>query len=187
MSTQDFGRAGGVVCSVGEIEGHIVEVLRFRYSFGYRFTYRILKDGKIVHETQDYVEDMYTAIDQAVDFLIPDDAPAAPAAPTADDFEALNALLYVGGTQQDITSVSEARLLLDMFREGMERVNIGEPMIYDDLADIEDIIASAPGAQPDHIAAIIKVTEIFKVQHDMLRIMLERSIQTLEVFLARFE
>jgi hypothetical protein len=175
------------VVAVGEIEGHVIEVLQMIGGENARYTWRALKGGQIVHKCYEPSDSIPGAIDLAIKHFYPDAVPAAPAAPTEDDFEALNALLYVGGTQQDIVTVKEARQLLNMFRSGMDRVNIGEPMIYNDLEDIEDILASAPGTQPDHIAALIKITELFKSQHDLLRVVLERSIQTLEAFLTRFE
>lgn len=174
------------VVMVGEVNGFHIQVLRLMTERGMDYFWRVLKDDKIVKYSDSPYDSKETAFGAAVEWLIPDAEEIGIKQPSPEDFEAINALLYVGGLQEEITSISDAVGLFTAFAQAKEAVEHVKSKAKEDIADIEDILASSNRSALEEIENLNAIHGIFQAQCDLIAMITERNMQTLSVFIEHF-
>jgi len=185
MSKRSNSNRDGVVM-VGEVEGKHVQVLEAAGGPPYFYEWRVINpDGSAYHphNLYDTPDEAFAA---AIEYLIPDGPDLEVSEPTKEDYDALNAALYVGGAQQDIEDLGTAVGTFIAMGQGIENLKVARMAMAYDLESIEDVLASAPGAQPEHIANLGKIAEILQAQTEVLELVLERSREVIAGFIQGF-
>jgi hypothetical protein len=170
----------------GQVEGHVVQVFKAMTARGADYTFRIVKADKIVHDDPARYDSVQTAFDAAVMFLIPNAEPLHMPPASEKDLDALNALLYVGGLQEDITSAEEAVMFKATFEHALEAVRAVREQAPKDLDAARLIVASTHGAFHKAALDISKISGIFDAQCLVFEMILERSIETIDAFLTGY-
>jgi len=179
-------RDKSMVVAVGEVDGSMVEVLKIAYSNPERFEWRIIQGDKIVKDTAEFYNSIKDAFDAAVMFLIPNAEPLQMPEASQKDLDALNALLYVGGLQEDITSAEEAVMFKATFEHALDAVRAVREQAPKDLDAARLIVASTHGAFHKAALDISKISSIFDAQCLVFEMVLERSIETIDAFLTGY-
>jgi len=170
----------------GQVEGHVVQVFQAMTVRGADYTFRIVKDDKIIHDDPARYDSFVTAFDAAVKYLIPGAEVIEAGKPSQKDLDALNALLYVGGLQEDIDSLEEALILRAGFVHAHEAVQAAMVKAKKDLEEARLIIASTHGAFHQAAMNVAKISEVFYAQCEVLAQVIERSIETIDAFLTGY-
>jgi hypothetical protein len=171
------------VVAVGQVNDCHIQVIRVVNEFGADFIWRALRDDKVIGMSEQNWTSIEDAFEAAVKFLLPDadivDLPSAP----DEALEALNSLLWVGGMQQDLESVEDCVMFSMGCQSGVDAIVETRKQAAQDFERARLIIASTHG--PFHEAAVNtgKLAEIFDAQCQVLSLVLERSIETVEAFL----
>lgn len=179
-------RPDGKLEAEGEVEGRAFQIISYQTDRGRDYVWRILKDGKIVDASQDVYDTVETCVNAVMSILVPDAIPVEYIEPTAEDFEALNALLYVGGLQSDITTFQEALIMYTGFQEGLPVMLAGRDKMSHDLDQITNDLKAVRGAMSDRVQNLIKMKEVVMVQYDILETITTRNLETLFSFIDQF-
>jgi len=174
------------VHAVGQVNDSTVVIKQVTVGGDWIFKWFIYKDDKLTDQASDGFDTVTEAFDAAVMHLIPDAEPVEFEQPEPKDFEALNALLYTGGLQEDITSLDEAMQMHSMFRSALATADRVIEKMRSDFADIEDVLASGIRPATQAIETLGKIAEIQEVQHQVFTLITERNIETLHSFITQF-
>lgn len=180
------GKDDSWLLAVGEVEGKRFEIRRVTKHARFTITWFILEDGKITMTTDKTFETEEQAIEDVMKILAPDAIPVEYVEPTAEDFEALNALLYVGGLQSEITTFQEALIMYTGFQEGLPIMLAGREKMSHDLDQITNDLKAVRGAMSDRVQNLIKMKEVVMVQYDILETITTRNLETLFSFIDQF-
>lgn len=170
----------------GEVEGRAFQVISYQTDRGRDYVWRILKDGKIVDASQDVYDTVETCVNAVMLILAPDAIPVEYTEPGKEDFEALNALLYVGGLQSEITTFQDALTMYMGFQEGLPVMLAGRDKMAHDLDQVTNDIKATRGAMSERVANLIKMKEVIMVQYDILEVITQRNLETLFSFIDQF-
>lgn len=179
-------KSDGKLEAEGEVEGRQFQVLSYRGERGTDYVWRILKDGKITDTSAEVYDSIETCINAVMLILAPDAIPVEFTEPTAQDYEALNALLYVGGLQSELTSFQEVLTMYMGFQEGLPIMLAGKEKMAHDLDQITNDIKAVRGAMSDRVQNLIKMKEVVMVQYDILETVTQRNLETLYSFIEQF-
>lgn len=180
------GKEDGHLEAVGEVEGTRFEVHRVTHNGVWRYAWRTIKDGKIVGASQDAYDTVEACVEAVMLVLMPDAIPVEYTEPTSADFEALNALLYVGGLQSEITTFQDALTMYMGFQEGLPVMLAGRDKMAHDLDQVTNDIKATRGAMSERVANLIKMKEVIMVQYDILETITQRNLETLISFIDQF-
>lgn len=186
MARNKSKRDMSMVVAVGEIEGHVIEVLKIPFSEPERFEWRAVKDDVITHISMGFVMSIPEAIDQAIVHFYPETAQVEFTEPTEKDYEAINALLYASGLSDDIKSMEDAVELFTGFGRAAGAIEKVKDKAASDLEAIEDILASSDRVPPEAIQNLRSISGVFQSQCDVLLMITERNMETLQAFITNF-
>ena len=175
-----------MVVAEGEVEGVTFHILRIPLSNPARYEWRILKGVRVERLASTYYDSIEAAIDAVMKILASDAIPVEYTEPTPQDFEALNALLYVGGLQQDITTFQEALEMYMGFQQGLPVMLAGRDKMAHDLEQITNDIKATRGAMSERVQNLIKMREVIVVQYQVLEQITTRNMETLFSFIDQF-
>ena len=185
MSKRRYQSDGELVAE-GEVEGVGFQVLRYLTDKGVDYRWRTLKEGKIIGACELPFDSVDSAIADVMMKLAPDAIPVEYTEPTAHDFEALNALLYTGGLQSELTTFQEVVLMYTGFQEGLPVMLAGRDKMAHDLDQLTSDMKAIRGAMSDRVQNIIKMKEVVMVQYDILETITQRNLETLFSFIDQF-
>lgn len=185
MSAKNEHNRDGVV-AVGQVNGCAIQVLQAEQPDGFFYEFRILKADGSIYYPHNLYDTISEAFDAAVMHLIPDAEPIEVEDPTQEDWDALNAALYVGGAQEPIENIGAAVGTFIAMGTGIESLRLGKEKAKTDLETIEDILAGALYMGSPDMENLNKLAEIFQAQSDVLLMILERSREVLAAFITRF-
>lgn len=174
------------VVAVGEVNGAHVQIIGVTNEYGMDYIWRVLRDGKVIGMSEQNWTSIKDAFDAAVAFLIPDAVPVEMPKASEKDLDALNALLYVGGLQEDITSAEEALMFKATFEHALDAVRAVREQAPKDLDVGRLIIASTHGVFHKAALDISKISSVFEAQCTVFEMILERSIETIDAFLTGY-
>lgn len=180
------GRSNGQVVGVGEVEGHSIEIIEVSFSFGKRYIWRAIKEGKIVKQDEYHHETIAGAINGAIAHFHPDMKEIETSEPTEDDFRALNAALYCSGLMEEIDTLQDAVAMFTLMSSTMSTIDSVRERAMSDVMDIEDTLASSGGENISNIERLRKISEIFENQCLILRLITERTANVLSSFVEQF-
>lgn len=176
----------GKVEAIGEVEGVTFVIKQAKYQGGHGYTWFTYKGDEFIERAQEAWSTIEEAVSSVMKVLVPDAIPVEYVEPTAEDFEALNALLYVGGLQSDITTFQEALIMYTGFQEGLPIMLAGREKMSHDLDQITNDLKAVRGAMSDRVQNLIKMKEVVMVQYDILETITVRNLETLFSFIDQF-
>lgn len=177
---------GSEVVAVGQMDNHKIEVMRVEIGDTDVFEWRALKDEKEVYFPHNLYDTVLQAFYAARVHLYPDTDEVEFKEPEAADFEALSALMYVGGLQEDITSMDMAVGMFTAFSVALQSIALVKDKAQRDVEQIEDILASAHHGSTEAIENLNYIHGIFQSQCDVLATITQRNMQTLHTFIEHF-
>ena len=172
--------------AVGEVDGVRFEVKRVTYKGKWAYAWFTYVDGKLTNKSEGAWETVEEAVNDVVSLLLPDAVSVEFEQPSARDYEALNALLYTGGLQQEITDFNEGVSMYEGFRQGLPILKSAHEKMDNDFDDLEDFLAGGSGASPEMVANMRMMKEVVMTQYDILEQIAERNAETLFSFIQGF-
>jgi len=183
----DLGsRNGNKIVAVGEVNQYVINIMAVDAGDIGFFEWCALVDEKEVYYPHNLYDTMEEALDAALQYCAPDAEKRAFTEPTEHDYEALNALLYVGGAMQPMTSMQDVVGTYNAMMNAVQALEATKLKAASDVADIEDVLASSTRGAFQEIENLNSISGIFQSQCDVLILILTRSCETLGAFIESF-
>lgn len=183
----DFGsRNGNKIVAVGEVNHYTINIMAVDAGDIGFFEWCALIDDKEVYYPHNLYDTMDEALAAALAYAAPDAQQVAFTEPEAADYEALNALLWVGGAQENITSMAAAVGTYAAMMNAIGAIEQTKLKAAADFMDIEDILSSAHHGGAAATKNANSLQGIFLSQCDVLILVLQRSAETLSTFIENF-
>lgn len=184
MANKHGGTAKPV--AVGEVNGFDVEVMGWGSWNNPKFYFVISKDGEITEKSATYFGTMEEALDAAIQVIIPDAQPVHATEPEQKDFEALSMLLYCGGLNQDLETLAEVITMHNDFDRALETLAKGRAKAKKDFEYAVRALKATHGPMHNGVIDLAALAEVFDAQCEVIKLITERNITTLQSFMQEF-
>lgn len=174
------------VVAVGQVDDYHVQIIRGMTKHGADYVFRVIKDDKVVHLSDEVYDTVETAYEAAVAWCVPGAQVAQVTEPRPQDFEALNALLYCGGLREPLTQLFEVIELHNIFTLTLENIPAIREKSDKDFKRAVEIITSTHGPFHEATLNLKKLHELFDNQLVVLTSITEANVETLAGFLNEF-
>jgi len=186
MAVDMGSRNGNKIVAVGQVNEYVINIMAVDAGDIGFFEWCALIDEKEVYYPHNLYDTMEEALDAALEYCAPDAEKRAFTEPTEHDYEALNALLYVGGAMQPITSMHDVVGTYNAMMNAVQALEATKIKALQDVESIEDILASAHHGSTAAVQNLNSISGIFQSQCDVLILILTRSCETLGAFIENF-